>query len=449
VRTRARARTAPRGRSNPFPLARRSGRLRAGAAGGRAGGPLSRAPVIEAAAPERRAFVYALGAVNVLFLAIDVASAWPHAAAVVLGRAVLGTVLFGSAMALGRVRTARAARAVMTLGGAAAAACLGVVAWGAGGAQGPYLALLPILPMILFIAAPDVPLALGACGAVVAVPGMAMLVAAGAEGPTLALWAAAFASGTGYGVTGAALHERARRREAQAVAALAVSEERRARAERLALAGRLAAGVVHGVNNPLASVLANVRYAEDALARASGDRDVAEALADARHGLERIRRLMVDLAALTRDVPAECGPLDLVSVIAEARRLAEVRGVTLERLQLAPGLPPVRGRRQVLVQIVAGVLVSAAEAARGEGGAPSPVGIAARLEGSGVVVSVEALAAPRTDRGAFGEDLLVLLARERLEDAGGALETFAGAGGPGLRLLLPAATDIAAADPSA
>jgi hypothetical protein len=389
--------------------------------------------------------VYALGAANVLFLALDLAAAWPDPAAVVVGRAVLGSALLGSALGLGRARTAGGARAIVTAGGVTSAACLALVAWGAGGARGPYLALLPVLPMVLFIAAPDAPLAIAACGAVVAGPGLAMVAAAGGRGPGLALWGAAFASGTGYGVAGAVLHQRVRRREARAVAELAVSEARRARAERLALAGRLAAGVAHGVNNPLASVLANVRYAEEAVARAALDADVGEALADARGGLERIRRLVLDLAAITRDAPEQAGPLEVVSIVTEARRIAEVRGVVLERLQIAPGLPPVRARRQALVQIVAGAVVGTAEAARGEGGAPAPVGVVGVAGEGGVVLTIEAFSAGRPDRGALGEDLLVLLARERLEASGGSLQTFEGPRGPGLRLVLPAAAANAAA----
>jgi signal transduction histidine kinase len=430
----------------PYRAVSASGRLPAGVAGAAPGDSLPRGPVIEAAAPERRAFVYALAAANLLFLALDVASAWPHAAAVLIGRAVLGSALLGSAVGLGRARTAGGARAVVTAGGVASAACLALVAWGSGGAHGPYVPLLPVLPMILFIAAPDVPLAIAACGAVVAGPGLAMLAATGARGAALALWGAAFASGTGYGVAGAVLHLRVRRREAGALAELAVSEGRRARAERLALAGRLAAGVAHGVNNPLASVLANVRYAEEAVARAALEGDVREALADARGGLERIRRLMLDLAAITADAPEQAGPLDVVSVVTEARRLAEVRGVVLERLHIAPGLPKVRSRRQALVHIVTGAVVGTAEAARGEGGAPAPVGIVAVAGEGGVVVTVEAFSAARPDRGALGDDLLVLLARERLEAAGGALQTFEGRRGPGLRLVLPAAAPGAAPD---
>ncbi|MFL5274312.1 MAG: hypothetical protein ACJ79E_19805, partial [Anaeromyxobacteraceae bacterium] len=246
----------------------------------------------------------------------------------------------------------------------------------------------------------------------------------------------------------AVLHQRVRRREARAVADLAVSEARRARAERLALAGRLAAGVAHGVNNPLASVLANVRYAEEAVARAALDGDVGEALADARGGLERIRRLMLDLAAIAGDAPEHSGPLDVVSVVTEARRLAEVRGVVLERLHIAPGLPPVRSRRQALVHIVAGAVVGTAEAARGEGGAPAPIGIVAVAGEGGVIITIEAFNAAQPDRGALGEDLLVLLARERLEASGGALHTFEGPRGPGLRLVLPATAPGADADPA-
>ncbi len=356
--------------------------------------------------------MYALGVADLLFTVIDVASGWPHAGVVVATRGLLASVLLGSAAALGRVRDARLARLLVIAAAVAAAACLAVIAWGAGGARGPYLPFLPLLPIVLFIAAPDVPWAIALCGTVVTIPGLALLIANGAPAASLALWCAAFASGTGYGLVGALLHVRVRQREAAALAELALSEARRERVERLALAGRLAAGVAHGVNNPLASVLANVRCAEEALARGRGDADAREALADARHGLERIRRLMIDLATLTRDARDDGAPFDFELLVEEARRLAEVRGVTVESLDLARGLPPVRGP----------------------------------LDGERLLLEVEPLApAQRSDPRALEVDPLVLLAREHLEGSGGALEVFAGAGGPGMRLYLPIGEDEASA----
>jgi signal transduction histidine kinase len=410
--------------------------------GGRAGEALQPSPAIEAAAPERRAFVYALGVADLAFTVIDVASGWPHAGAVLVARGLLASVLLGAAAALGRAREAQRARAIVVAAGALSAACLDVIAWGAGGMAGPYVALLPLLPIILFIAAPDVPRAILACGAVVALPGLAMVVASRPATAALALWTAAFASGTGYGLVGALLHVRVRRREAAAVRELAVSEARRARAERLALAGRLAAGVAHGVNNPLSSVLANVRYVEDAHARAGVEPDVAEALHDARHGLERIRRLVLDLAALTLDVREERGPIEIEPLVEEARRIAAVRGVTVEALELARPLPQVRGRRAALAQLVAGVLVSAAEAARGASGAPAPVRVAARRDGERVLLECEPVGpSPPPDLSALEADPLVLLAREHLEGSGGALEVCPGSGGLALRMALPSGED--------
>jgi signal transduction histidine kinase len=395
--------------------------------------------------------VYALGVADLLFAVIDVASGWPHAGVVVAARGLLASVLLGSAAALGRARGARVARLVVVAGGVSAAACLAVVAWGAGGARGPYLPFLPLLPIVLFIAAPDVPLAIGLCGAVAAVPGLSMLLADSAPAASLALWSAAFASGTGYGLVGAILHVRVRRREAAVLAELARSETRRERAERLALAGRLAGGVAHGVNSPLAAVLANVRFAEEALARgragadanSDADADAREALADARAGLERIRRLMLDLGALSRNASGDRAAFHVHALVAEARRIAEVRGVRIEALDLAAGLPAVRVPRAAMAQVLAGVLVSAAEAGR-EHGEPVPLRIAARQLLDHLVVEVVPLAAePRPDPRALEADPLVLLAREHLEGSGGALEVFAGEGGAGMRLFLPIGADAA------
>ena len=76
--------------------------------------------------------------------------------------------------------------------------------------------------------------------------------------------------------------------------------------ERMASMGRIAAGVGHEINNPLAYVMGNVEWLEHACAsqRAGGRSVSLEALSDVvastRDGLNRIRTIVGDLQSLTR-----------------------------------------------------------------------------------------------------------------------------------------------------
>ncbi|HET9598123.1 MAG TPA: hypothetical protein VFP65_21220, partial [Anaeromyxobacteraceae bacterium] len=202
----------------------------------------------EAASPERRAFLFALAATDLLFLAADLAREWPRPAAVAAGRITLAVVLAGCGFLLGRLRSAAAARRVTQVGGVASALAIALVAWGSGGADSFYLPLLPLTPLILFIAVPDVPSALVLAGAAASSAGLGLLAWEGNPASRLVLWALAYASGTAYALVGSVFHLRTRARAAAAIGRLEASERRRARAERLALAGQLAAGVAHGVN---------------------------------------------------------------------------------------------------------------------------------------------------------------------------------------------------------
>lgn len=65
--------------------------------------------------------------------------------------------------------------------------------------------------------------------------------------------------------------------------------------EKLAVLGRLAAGVTHEVNNPLSFVLTNIQLLESEL-----DGDLKDAATDARQGVERVARIVRDLASLSR-----------------------------------------------------------------------------------------------------------------------------------------------------
>lgn len=106
-------------------------------------------------------------------------------------------------------------------------------------------------------------------------------------------------------------------------------QARGALADRMASVGRLAAGVAHGINNPLAYVLANTEYSLEELGRLKfpdGMRpgvvdDMGRALTQAREGALRIRDLVTDLATFSRSAQRPSVALDLVSVLESALSL--------------------------------------------------------------------------------------------------------------------------------
>jgi signal transduction histidine kinase/HAMP domain-containing protein len=139
--------------------------------------------------------------------------------------------------------------------------------------------------------------------------------------------------------------------------------------DRLATIGQLAAGVGHEINNPLAFILSNLSYAQQVLnetgftpARPQGE-EMAEALAEAREGAERVRVIVQDLKMLARPDTEASGPVDLAQVLRSAAKLAahEVR----HRAQLVEsmdGVPPVKGCGARLCQVFLNLIINAAHA---------------------------------------------------------------------------------------
>lgn len=147
-------------------------------------------------------------------------------------------------------------------------------------------------------------------------------------------------------------------------------------ADRMASVGTLAAGVAHEINNPLATVTANIELvyqaiqqlrdggADDPATVAACMNDVLEMLRDMREASERVRVIARDLKVFSRSGDEEKrGPVALERVVESALRM--VRNEFRHRARLVKDyhpVPPVWGNEWRLGQVVLNLLVNAAQA---------------------------------------------------------------------------------------
>jgi two-component system NtrC family sensor kinase len=150
---------------------------------------------------------------------------------------------------------------------------------------------------------------------------------------------------------------------------LQAAQEQLLVADRLASVGRLAAGVGHEINNPLAFILSNLRYVHQELGELRGApseesmREMLEALSEASEGAERVRFIVQDLKSMARPDDVALGPVDLASVVRTSAKMARHEMRDRARLvEQCTGVPPVKANAARLGQVFLNLFINAAHA---------------------------------------------------------------------------------------
>jgi signal transduction histidine kinase len=244
-----------------------------------------------------------------------------------------------------------------------------------GASASPYVNLVPSMPLLMALLQPREPWSGVLCGITSGLGILGLMLPHGlAHGLT---WAGMVGAGTFFGVYGAAQFRKAQvaenearveRARREAMEKLTRAELYRAQSEKLATVGRLAASVMHEINNPLAFVRSNLEFLRaEVLAQQLPEearRELQEVFDETRTGVERIRQIVLDLKGFSRmdaEEPSECS---LADVVTDAARLAAVRLKNVARLkvEVPAELPEVFATRRRLAQVILNLLVNAGDA---------------------------------------------------------------------------------------
>jgi len=139
---------------------------------------------------------------------------------------------------------------------------------------------------------------------------------------------------------------------------------------RVTTMGEMAAALAHELNQPLTAILSNAHAGERYLAQGAPPLgEIREILQDVAGDARRAGEVIQRLRSLLRKDEARFLPLDINQVVREVATLvhtdAILRNLALA-LDLAPTLPPVRGDRVQLQQVLLNLVLNGMEAARPE-----------------------------------------------------------------------------------
>jgi two-component system, NtrC family, sensor kinase len=375
-------------------------------------------------------------------------------------RAVFVALMLGHAWYVHHVEQPNGALLYVTPLGMAAAYT--AVCWAMGGVQTPYFAFFMVFPLAAGALLPDKPQSVVSITVGLMAGAAWLMLVESASLRTVVAMEIRIACCGGVAVYGCLLYSRLLRAEvavekerASALERLAESEQRRGHVERLAVVGRVAAGVAHEINNPLTAVKANLQWA---LSKHVADSPELRAVfEESIEGCTRIETIVSDLRVFAREDPGAYETCAPERFIEEAARLANVRFSGWARLEvdLGTALPRVRVHRVKIVQALLNLLVNAADALESLPRASDKrARIVARLSQEALEITVEDNGPGMTDetqRRLFepffttkapgkGTGLGLALSREFIQGSGGELRAGnAASGGACFTIRLPPA----------
>ncbi|MFM0334562.1 two-component system sensor histidine kinase NtrB [Paraburkholderia strydomiana] len=158
---------------------------------------------------------------------------------------------------------------------------------------------------------------------------------------------------------------------------------------RVSALGELAGSLAHELNQPLTAILSNAQAAQRFMAtQPINVTEVREILHDLVEDNHRASEVIRKIRTLVKKGELEAAPLSIESVIEDVALLvhsdAVVRGIQV-LLDIAPDLPPARGDRVQLQQVVLNLLLNAFDALESR---PSPgrvVTVEAKLDGKDMI----------------------------------------------------------------
>ncbi|MBL8739793.1 MAG: two-component sensor histidine kinase [Myxococcales bacterium] len=163
-----------------------------------------------------------------------------------------------------------------------------------------------------------------------------------------------------------ARHTERVRREAHEVERL---RETAVQSDKLAGLGRMAASIVHELNNPLTSIVAYADYLEKRWAQAGADPADRDRLGRISEAANRVLSFTRDLVAYSRPSTADASQLSIHDVVERAivfcDHLVTDRAITIERR--FGELPPIQGLHGPLTQVFVNLITNACEAIEGGG----------------------------------------------------------------------------------
>jgi two-component system, NtrC family, sensor kinase len=151
---------------------------------------------------------------------------------------------------------------------------------------------------------------------------------------------------------------------------LLAAREKLVQSEKLAVAGQLAAGVGHEINNPLSFVMGNIHFALEQISSLpqvevrKALEETAEALAEAREGAERIRGIVRDLKTFARADDSQLRPVDVHAALEFSLSMAmnHVRYRAKVVKCYGTSVPPVWANEAKLGQVFLNLIINAAQA---------------------------------------------------------------------------------------